>query len=110
MCYIRACSDNILYQSVIFHTSYISAVKCLLHVQSISTHAMTYRPLQLELPDLVVGVDLHIAVGPGVVHRDARGHLHTGGEVNLDAHLGFNSVLKVTRDLNTSTHKSLSGK
>ena len=71
---------------------------------------MTHRPPQLELPVLVVGVDLHIAVGPGVVHRDARGHHHTGGEVNFDAQLGFNSVLKVTRDLNASTHKFLSGK
>ena len=92
------------------HTSYSWAFVHFLHVPSISAHAMTHRPLQLELPDLVVGIDLHIAVGPGVVHRDARGHLHTGGEVNLDAHLGFNSVVKVTRDLNASTHKSLSGK
>ena len=102
--------------NVAYNTSYISNIchsvtgGILPQAQSDPAHKLTYRPLELKLPELVVGKDLHVAVWPRVVHGDAGGHLHTGIEVNLDAHFGLNPVLKVTSDFNASSDQPLSGK
>ena len=52
---------------------------------------------------------LHIAVGPGVVHRETRGHLHPRLEVNPEACFRLNLVLKLPTDVDATSRSCLRG-
>lgn len=59
------------------------------------------------MPELIVGIDLHIAVGPAMVDRYAGCDLHSWLEVYFNAKLRLQLVHKLAGNIDTTSDKTL---